>query len=140
MTNSQLRTVEGACHCGAVRFSVGIDLEGAFRCNCSICSKTAATVAASEPSDFELRSGEAELAEYRFGSRALTRFFCKRCGIHCFARGRGPDGKEFVGINLNTLEDTELGDLRVIYFDGRHDVFEPRSTPAPIFPERRMKA
>jgi hypothetical protein len=92
------------------------------------------------PSHFELRSGEAELSQYRFGSGALTRFFCKHCGVQCFARGRGPGGKEFVGINLNTLEDTELSDVRVVYFDGRHDVFEPRSTPAPIFPERRTKS
>jgi len=132
--NSEKRLLEGGCHCGAVRYSASIDLGGAFRCNCSICSKTAATIAACDPSDFTLRSGQAELREYRFGQGRLTRFFCTRCGILCFARGQGPDDKEFVGVNVNTLEGIELGELPVVYFDGRHDDFAPRSKPAPILP------
>ena len=136
-TTPEKQNLQGGCHCGAVRYSAQVDLGGAFRCNCSICSKTAATVAPCEPSAFELRSGHAELLEYRFGQGVLTRFFCSRCGIHCFARGRDPSGAEFVGINVNTLEGIELSGLPVVYFDGRHDDFAPRSKAAPILPERR---
>jgi hypothetical protein len=139
MTTPEKQNLEGGCHCGAVRYSVSIDLSGAFRCNCSICSKSAATIAACDPSAFELRSGQAELRQYQFGSGQLTRFFCSRCGILCFARGRDASGAEFVGVNVNTLEGIELGELLpvAVYFDGRHDDFAPRSKPAPIFPERR---
>jgi hypothetical protein len=134
MTTSQdKRNFQGACHCGAVRYSARPDIAGAFRCNCSICSKTAATIATCEPSAFQLVSGEGELARYQFASRALTRFFCTRCGIHCFARGQDASGTEFIGINLNTLEGLELAELPVIYFDGRHDDFTPRDKPARIY-------
>jgi hypothetical protein len=134
MTASQDRPVlQGGCHCGAVRYSAEPDLGGAFRCNCSICAKTAATIATSEPSAFQLLSGEGGLGEYRFGSGGLTRFFCTRCGILCFARGRDGSGKEFVGVNVNTLEGIELGELPVVYFDGRHDDFTPRDKPARIY-------
>jgi hypothetical protein len=137
MTTSQKRKYEGGCHCGAVHYSASVDLGAAFRCNCSICSKTGATIAACEPSAFQLHSGEAELRQYRFGAGRLTRFFCNRCGILCFARGLDERDTEFVGINLNTLENIELSEIPVVYFDGRHDDFEPRSKPAPILPEHR---
>jgi hypothetical protein len=137
-TAPELVNVHGACHCGAVRFSANIDLKGAFRCNCSICAKLGSTIGSCDPSAFKLESGQAELSEYEFGPKLLTRFFCKRCGVQCFARARDAEGKlQFIGVNLNTLEGTELADLSVVYFDGRHDVFEPRDTPAPLFPERR---
>jgi hypothetical protein len=131
LTTPEKRNLEGGCHCGAVRYSASVDLGRAFRCNCSICSRTAATAAPCEPSAFELRSGQAQLHEYRFGQGRLTRFFCSHCGIHCFARSSGPNG-ETMAVNVNTLEGVELGELRVVYFDGRHDTFEPRNEPAPI--------
>jgi hypothetical protein len=137
MTTQGKQNLEGGCHCGAVRYSASLDLGGAFRCNCSICTRTAATIAPCEPSAFELRSGQAALREYQFGPRVIKRFFCSCCGILCFARGQDPSGKEFVGVNVNTLEGVEVGELPVVYFDGRHDDFAPRSQPAPIFPERR---
>ena len=66
MTTPEKQNLEGGCHCGAVRYSARVDVGGAFRCNCSISSRTAATVETCEPSAFELRSGQAELREYRF--------------------------------------------------------------------------
>jgi hypothetical protein len=137
MTKNQLSNVDGACHCGAVRFSASLDLGAAFRCNCTICARTAATLVASTPSAFRLLSGESELAEYRFGPGQLTRYFCRHCGIHCFARGRDGAGNEFIGVNLNTVEGVEVAELKLTYFDGRHDDFAPRDAPAPIFREHR---
>jgi hypothetical protein len=136
MTTPEKRTLDGGCHCGAVRYCASVDLGRAFRCNCSICSRTAATAAPCEPSDFELRSGQTELHEYRFGQGRLTRSFCSRCGIHCFARSSGSNG-DTLAVNVNTLDGVELAELAVVHFDGRHDNFEPRSQPAPILTERR---
>ena len=35
-------SLEGSCHCGAIRFSVDLDEEerDVFECNCAICTKT----------------------------------------------------------------------------------------------------
>jgi hypothetical protein len=131
-TSAGPRDVQGSCHCRAVRFSARLDLSTAFRCNCTICLKSGATVVPCSPSDFTLASGEADLFEYRFGPATLTRFICRHCGILCFARGPGPDGNPMVGVNVNTLDDAEVSALPVVYFDGRHDRFEPQQAPVPV--------
>jgi hypothetical protein len=126
--------VHGSCHCGAVRFSAQLDLSGAFRCNCSICLKSGATVATCAPSAFTLTAGEADLVEYKFGPSAITRLRCRHCGIQCFARVTLPDGSPAIGVNVNTLDDAEVSALPVVYFDGRRDRFEPQSAPVPVLP------
>ena len=88
---------------------------------------------ACSPSDFTLTAGDGDLLEYVFNTRTLTRFLCRHCGIVCFARGTGPDGNPMVGVNVNTLDDAEVSALRVVYFDGRHDRFEPQAAPVPLF-------
>jgi hypothetical protein len=68
-------------------------------------------------------------------SRAATRFFCSNCGVHCFGRGDVPElGGEFVSINVNTLDDVDVGTLEVGYWDGRRNNWEAgmRDQPWPI--------
>src|SRR5262252_6433393 len=78
----------GGCHCGAVRFEATFDAaEGGSRCNCSICTKTSIIGRIVKPEAFALVSGEGELGMYEWGGKISKRYFCKRCGIHCFGRG-----------------------------------------------------
>lgn len=126
----------GSCHCGAVRFEVHVDAGAASRCNCSVCAKIGALGTIVKPAAFVLRSGEGDLGVYEWGARIAKRFFCNRCGVHCFARGHLAElGGDYVSINVNCLDDVELGDVRVTYWDGRHDNWQAgtRSTPWPIF-------
>lgn len=126
----------GTCHCGAVRFAAAIDLEqGASRCNCSICTKIAATAAFAKPAAFTLLSDEDALGVYEWGARRSRRYFCRTCGVHCFARGELPElGGAYVSVNVNALEDIEPAAVKVSYWDGRHDNWEagPRAVPWPI--------
>lgn len=127
---------QGGCHCGAVRFEVTLtpDFKGS-RCNCSICAKTASTGTIVKPEAFRLLSGGAELSSYVWGGRVSTRYFCKRCGIHCYGAGYLEQiGGDFVSVNLNCLDDIDTNTLEVVYWDGRHDnwMAGPRSTPWPV--------
>lgn len=132
------QTYRGSCHCGAVRFEVEADLgRPAGRCNCSICTRIAATGGIVKPDAFRLVHGDESLATYEWGAKISTRFFCKRCGIHCFARGHLAElGGDYVSVNYNCLEDVDVGQLAVVYWDGRHENWEagPRSRPWPIRP------
>jgi hypothetical protein len=127
----------GGCHCGAVRFQVEVDVgEGATRCNCSICTRVGAAAKLVKPNAFELLSGENELAQYEWGYKISRRFFCKTCGIHCFARGHLPEvGGDYVSVNFNCLDDLDVSELTIVHWDGRHDNWDagPRPTPWPVF-------
>jgi len=130
------QTYEGSCHCGAVRFQVEADLSnGAGRCNCSICTRVAQLSVLVKPEAFRLLAGEEALSFYEWGHKVSRRYFCRHCGIHCFGRGSLPElGGAFVSANLNCVEALEPTQLKVIYWDGRHNNWEagPRERPWPI--------
>jgi hypothetical protein len=134
----------GSCHCGVVRFAVRADLTaGGSRCNCSICVRVGATGGIVKPDAFTLLAGEGSLSFYEWGHKISRRFFCKHCGIHCFGRGFLAEvGGDFVSVNYNCLENVELSELKVGYWDGRHNNWYgglrdrpwPILTPAPLGP------
>jgi hypothetical protein len=135
-SSSGAKKYAGSCHCGAVRFEVELDLgTGGSRCNCSICSKIAQTGSIVKPDAFTLRSGDASLSSYEWGGKISTRYFCKHCGIHCFGKGHlAAVGGDYVSVNLHCLDDVDPGELKVVYWDGRHDNWQagPREAPWPI--------
>jgi hypothetical protein len=136
-TNKTLTTHQGGCHCGTVRFEVTLDLsQGGTRCNCSICNKLALTMVSVKPEAFRLLAGEGQTGTYVWGSGIGTRHFCLRCGIHCFGPGDLPElGGKYVSVSLNALDDVDVNDLQVMFWDGRHDNWHAgmRATPWPIF-------
>jgi hypothetical protein len=129
-------THRGSCHCGAVRFEATVTLEGASRCNCSICSKASTSSVLAKPEALILLAGKESLNEYAWGGKIMTRYFCRHCGIHCFARGHLAElGGDYVSINVNTLDDIDPSALALVYWDGRHNNWQagPRPAPWPVF-------
>ena len=123
---SGVRTYEGSCHCGAVRFAAELDLGlGAGRCNCTLCIRVAQTGVMVKPDAFRLLAGAESVSEYRVGESKNARYFCKRCGIQTFGKGDVPEiGGLYVSVNANCLHGVELAGLPVVYWDGRHDNWE----------------
>jgi hypothetical protein len=115
---AQAKTHEGGCHCGNVRYQVTIPLAEVMECNCSICSKTAWLLAFAPADQFRLVSGADRLTDYQFGKKQLHHYFCPVCGVRSFARGKGPDGKEMVAINVRCLDGVDVASLPVKQFDG----------------------
>ena len=128
----------GGCHCGAVRYQVTIDTRQGSRCNCSICNKVSQLGGIVVPDAFQLLSGAESVSKYAWGSKVGQRAFCKQCGIHCFGEGHLAElGGDFVSINYNTLDDVDPSEVKVVYWDGRHDNWQAgtRATPWPVFRE-----
>lgn len=132
-----VRVHPGSCHCGAVRFQVELpERPGGSRCNCTICFKTNVTGAIAKPEGFQLLAGADNLSTYAWGGKTARRYFCKTCGVHCFARGYLAEvGGDYVSINLNAIDDIEVAELPLVYWDGRHNNWYAgtRATPWPVF-------
>lgn len=119
------KTYHGSCHCGAVRFEADIDLaQGTFRCNCSICFKTRAWLAAAPAADFRLLSGEAQLRDYQFGRKVIHHRFCAQCGVRSYSQGLDPQGNRVFAVRVNCLDGVDPAELArapVKYFNMLHD-------------------
>jgi hypothetical protein len=106
----------GACHCGAVTFTVeapdSVEVE---RCNCSICRKSGYLHLIVPRAKFQLLSGEDQLRTYTFNTGVAQHYFCRHCGIKPFYIPRSnPDG---VDVNLNCL-DRPPAEVHIVPFDG----------------------
>lgn len=115
-----LRTYQGGCHCGAVRFEVETDLSALGDCNCSMCSRLGWVMQSVPAEKFRLLAGAERLTTYRFNTRSIAHQFCAVCGIESFASGADGAGKVHVTINtacLDGVPDIDRG--RVKHWDGR---------------------
>lgn len=125
----------GGCHCGAVRYEVVLDASNGGRCNCTICLKSAVTSAMVKPGELVVTKGEDKVAVYEWGAKISKRYFCPTCGIHVFGRGHLAElGGDYASVNLNTLDDVDPINVKVTYWDGRHDNWEagPSAQPYPL--------
>ncbi len=117
---TELKTYEGGCHCGKVRYEVKLDLsQPTIACNCSICQKTGTMLSFVPVDSFTLKSGEKDLTNYQFNKKVIHHLFCSTCGVRSFARGTGPDGREMRAINVRCLDGVNLEQLKVMNYDGR---------------------
>jgi len=123
-----LKTYQGSCHCGAVRFEADLDLaQSSYRCNCSICRRTRFWPAVARAEDFRLLAGAGELTEYLFHTRRNQHFFCRHCGVRAFGVGNDTPIGKMVGVNIGCLEgvsEEELSKIPVTCVDGMHDRME----------------
>ena len=115
-------TLHGACHCGAVRFTVTLTegFASARRCTCSICRMRGAVAVTSRPDAFRITQGEDKLATYRFNTMSAVHHFCSVCGIYTHHRRRSNPHQ--LGVNAACLEGVSPFDFReLVVFDGsRH--------------------
>ena len=113
---------QGACHCGAVKFTVLLPAEprGA-RCDCSICAMKGAVTVGAPLDGLEVTEGQDLLTLYQFNTGTAKHWFCSRCGSYTFHQRRSdPDtyGVNVACLGLNPYHD--FPDVAVV--DGRHHV------------------
>ena len=113
-------TLNGACHCGAVKFTVTLTegFASARRCTCSICRMRGAIAVTSTPADFTILQGEDNLATYRFNTGTAEHHFCRNCGIYTHHKRRSNPNQ--LGVNVACLDRVSPFDFpEVIVHDGQ---------------------
>ena len=110
---------EGACHCGAVKFTVELpaQLRGA-RCDCSICAMKGAVTVGTPLDGLEVTEGEELLTLYQFNTGTAKHWFCSRCGTYTHHQRRSDPntyGVNVACLGLNPYHD--FPDVAVV--DGR---------------------
>lgn len=137
-------TLDGACHCGAVKFEVTLSegLASARRCNCSYCSMRGAVAVTASLDALKLLEGADHLATYSFNTGVAEHHFCKVCGIYTHHRRRSnPDE---LGVNVACFDGLSPFDFAEVPVnegrlhpndrrDGKRDALAGwlRYTPAP---------
>lgn len=120
VASSEPVTLNGSCHCGAVKFTAQLPfgLSSARRCTCSICRMRGAVAVTSTHDGFKILEGEDQLATYRFNTRVAEHHFCRNCGIYTHHKRRSnPDQ---LGVNVACLEGLSPFDFHeVIVYDGQ---------------------
>ena len=120
-------TLNGSCHCGAVRFTAELPqgFASARRCTCSICRMRGAIAVTGSIEGFKVIQGADKLATYRFNTGVAEHHFCTVCGIYTHHKRRSnPDE---LGVNVACLEGVSPFDFaEVIVYDGsRHPADNP---------------
>lgn len=95
--------LEGACHCGTIRFRVRLSdgLNTARRCTCSYCRLRGAVAVSAQLDGLTITAGEEALSTYQFNTGAAKHHFCSRCGIYTHHQRRS--NPEQYGVNAACL-------------------------------------
>jgi hypothetical protein len=113
-----MKTYEGGCHCGAVRFRVRVDDHRALDCNCSVCTKKGFLHLIVPRERFEIARGADALTTYTFNTGVAKHTFCTTCGVHPFYTPRShPEG---VDVNVRCLDGDGPALFTIVPFDGRN--------------------
>jgi hypothetical protein len=115
-------TLDGSCHCGAVKFTATLTegFASARRCTCSICRMRGAVAVTGSIEGFRVTQGADKLVAYRFNTRSAEHHFCSVCGIYTHHKRRSNPNE--LGVNVACLEGVspfDFGEL-VVYDGNRH--------------------
>jgi hypothetical protein len=119
LENMMLKTYEGGCHCGTVRFRVRADMNEVLDCNCSVCTKKGFLHLIVPLDQFEILQGADALSRYQFNTGTAQHMFCARCGMHPFYVPRSDPDK--MDVNARCIDNIDVSALRPKAFDGRGD-------------------
>jgi hypothetical protein len=130
LTSSEPVTLDGACHCGSIRFRVTLTegFASARRCTCSICRMRGAIAVTSTADKFQILEGADKLATYRFNTKTAEHHFCSNCGIYTHHKRRSNPNQ--IGVNVACLAGVSPFDFREVkVHDGnRHPADNPTHT------------
>ena len=101
----------GGCDCGAVRFTIDLDLDHTIACNCSTCRKRGLIFWFAAPERFQVTAGGGTQA-YGFNRQASRHQVCAVCGVETFFYSEMPDGTEMVAVNARCIDNINPARLK----------------------------
>jgi hypothetical protein len=106
--------MNGACHCGGVKFRVRLSegLAWVRRCNCSLCRMRGAVAATARVGDLDIIEGADKLSLYQFNTRVAKHYFCSVCGIYTHHQRRSNPSE--YGVNAACLEGVSPFDFEAV--------------------------
>jgi hypothetical protein len=109
--------MEGACHCGVVRWSFEGTPESATACNCTVCRRYGTLWAYDYENQGIRVSGQTSV--YARG-RAIGFHFCpdRGCIAYWRALALGEDGRRRIAVNLRLADPEAVGGILIDHFDG----------------------
>jgi hypothetical protein len=112
--NPDVRELDGACHCGTVRFHVKLadGLRAPRRCTCSMCRMRGAVAVTAKVGDLTVTAGQDALSLYQFNTGTAKHWFCSTCGIYTHHQRRSNPGE--YGVNVACLQDVSPFDFEVV--------------------------
>lgn len=116
--------LEGACHCGSVKWTYSLPLESVTACNCTLCARYGSLWAYAHLNHGITTTGPT--SSYMRGSKINKYHFCTNCGCVVYYLAIKPDeqGRLRMAVNLRTTtEPAKIADLPIDHFDGL-DKFE----------------
>ena len=111
-----IKTYEGSCHCGEVKFEVDMDLDHVRVCDCSLCRKRGALNHRVEDSALRILTSLSDMTLYQWHTKTAKDYFCPICGILPFRRPR--TAPELWTINVRCLNNVDLAAVPIEYVHG----------------------
>ena len=98
--------IDGACHCGEIRYEAEVDPEKVALCNCTDCQKLSGSAfrvnVFVDEDDLEFLSGEpVEYAKTGESGNKRVQAFCGTCGSGLYATSAG-EGPRVYGLRVGT--------------------------------------
>jgi hypothetical protein len=118
MEHSSSISLQGSCHCGAVKITLPFMPEKATRCNCSLCRRVGGVWAYYEFGTVLVEGHPEHTDEYIQGDRTLRTIRCKTCGVVTHWEPLPPKLGASHGVNLNNFDPKLLELVPVRLFDG----------------------
>jgi len=119
--------IQGACHCGNIRFKLGWQPEPsevpARACGCTFCQKHGGVWTSCPTGSLSVEVGDpSRVSHYAFGTKTATFHICAICGsVPVVTSEIG--GKTYAVVNVNTFEGLDPALLRraAANFDGEDE-------------------
>jgi hypothetical protein len=112
------KMIEGACHCGAVRFTLPLTPEWLTSCNCSYCRRSRGLWAYGTVDQIKLTYDPDAVIRYIWGDKMLATISCKVCGCTTHWESLDPENRPRMGVNAAMADPASIAGIRIRRFDG----------------------